>query len=121
MPEQVIEFAVLHPGQECPDLGRRVNQGRPGRIPGVAEGDCAAGQLGYLDATSARVACPTLAPARYRQLVSRDAVRDLHRSLLSSRMKGRARDGRHWRPPSGLQRNTLTAFAEAYCKINCRR
>src|SRR5580704_11820255 len=79
MPEQVIEFAVLHSGQEFPDLGGRVNQGRPGRIPGVAEGDCPAGQLGYLDTASVGVAGPALAPACHRQLVSRDAVRDLHR------------------------------------------
>src|SRR6185312_8530138 len=91
MPEQVIEFTVLHPSQECPDLGGRVNQGRPRRIPGVAEGNCPAGQLGYLDTTSGGVACSTLAPARHRQLVSRDAIPDLHRFSPELEDEDRAR------------------------------
>ena len=96
-------FPVLHPGQECLDLGGRVNQGRPGRIPGVTEGDCPAGNLGYLHATSAGIACPTLAPARHRQLISRDAVRDLH---CSSRSRNKDRGercrstGEHRRKPA---------------------
>jgi hypothetical protein len=42
---QVIELTVLHPRQERRDLGARVDQGRPGPMPGVAHSDHAAGQL----------------------------------------------------------------------------
>src|ERR1700730_12507245 len=80
---QVIELAILHAGQERLDLGARVDQGRPGRVPRVTDGDPAISQLSDLDAAPAGVAGTTLAPTRRYQLVSRNAVVDLHLSPLS--------------------------------------
>src|SRR6202011_4140037 len=62
------------------------DEGWSRRVPGVADSDCAAGQLSHFHTAAARVADRALAPAR-GQLTSRDAVFDRH---LSSQDEGEA-------------------------------
>src|SRR5215510_6742480 len=82
---QVVELTVLNPADEGGDLGCGVDQRRAGRIAGVADGDRATGQLGYLHAAPVRVAVAALAPDSSPQLAGRHAVVGLtHRDLVSS-------------------------------------
>src|SRR5579875_337891 len=83
---QVVELAVFHPGQECRDLGTRIDQGWPGRVPRVTDGDCPAGQFGDLDAAPAGIARAALAPVHARQPIGRYSV-DLHLSLFLVRAR----------------------------------
>src|SRR5262249_21730271 len=81
----VVELTVLNPADEGGDLGCGVDQRRAGRIAGVADGDRATGQLGYLHAAPVRVAVAALAPDSSPQLAGRHAVVGLtHRDLVSS-------------------------------------
>src|SRR5205823_1355693 len=66
---QVVELAILGPDQEGLDLGPGIDQGRSGRVPGVADRDRVAVQLSELDAAAARVAGLALAPPRRDQPV----------------------------------------------------
>src|ERR1700735_939888 len=106
---QVIELAILHSGQKRLDLGPRVDQGRPGRVAGVTDGDRAVDQLGHLDTAPAGVAGAALTPLGRYQLISWNAVVDLHLSpfLILQEREPNA-DGCRRPPPPGTASCSLT-------------
>ncbi len=65
-------------------------------MPGIADGDRTVRKLSHLDAASAGIADPALAPGRSDQLISRDAVVEPHRSacFLNRREWAPKRPGR---------------------------
>src|SRR5271154_4644288 len=87
---KVVEFPVLNTGDNRGASRRRVDQRGTGRVARVANGNGAAGEFGYLDAASVRVAVGALAPADSRQPGGWHAVVSLklrHLSDLHSQHK----------------------------------
>src|SRR5690348_11097766 len=114
LPYEVVEVAVLGPGDERRDLPLGVDQYRAVGIPGVADGDARpAGQLGQLHAVAAGVATGALAPGESWQLGRGHAVADLMHRCPFMRTY-RSAEPRH-SPTCGRTR----PHADAPCVCTC--
>lgn len=73
---RVIELAHLRAVEERGHLGTGVDQHRPARVPGVADGDPSVAKPCHFDAAAAGVAVTTLLPDDAGQKGRRQAVVD---------------------------------------------
>src|SRR4029077_617523 len=78
---QVVKLAVLDSRYECADFGAGVDEGRAGRVTGVAQGNLAVRKRRDLDTVPARIAPPALLPV-HRQLIGWHSVAGGHRYSL---------------------------------------